>query len=161
MGGGEPSSAHEDMNILLTKNNSLPSRIIRWLTKEDASHIAIESHGLVVHANFLGVVVSSKESFEDISTIVESSHIDTSPDKLLRFIGEYVGTGKYDFGGLLYCGLRIFLRLFGIRIPKKNLWQMTGMFMCTELVSLYVYDHEDSELTPRQLYDKIWEEHLK
>lgn len=143
------------MKILLTYGNNPLSWIIRKLTKEDGSHIAVAWQGWVLHSNLKGVQWQREEDFEAHGKVIDHIELPDDPVKLLHFSAAYVDHGKYDFGGLLYCAIRLCLRGVGIRLPKKNLWSMTGMFMCTELVSSFVYGEEDSMATPRQLFDQI------
>jgi len=65
------------------------------------------------------------------------------------------GKASYDFKALLWCGLMLTLRRwFPKWIPKQNLWQSSGMFMCTELITA-ILGEVDSMITPYQLYLKL------
>ena len=49
----------------------------------------------------------------------------------------------YDFGALFYLAARRVCPW----LPKKNLWQCSGMFLCTEWVTRYLDGAEDSMKT--------------
>jgi hypothetical protein len=60
---------------------------------------------------------------------------------------------SYDYTGLLYLGLRYYAkRYLGVSLPKVNLWQISGMFTCTEFVTKVLSGKEDSLITPYQLF---------
>ena len=146
------------MQVLLAAGGSPLSWLIRRLTKEDASHIALSWGGYVLHSNLFGVHWESLESFKKRDSIVEELAIGEDVTKLLLFSISLAGKAKYDFLGLLYCGLRLALRGIGIHLPKKNLWAITGMYLCTELVSLYTEGMADDLSSPRKLFDQLKEE---
>lgn len=93
--------------------------------------------------------------FREKATVIDEKPIPDDIGKLLSFSAAHVEHGRYDIGGLLYVGIKLALGCIGINLPKKNLWRSTGMFMCTELVSSYVYGEEDAMITPQKLFDKI------
>lgn len=143
------------MSVLITAGHNPFSAIIRRLTREPASHVAIRWNAWVLHSNLNGVQWQSLDSFKLNAEIINEIPIEEDLERLLKFSAAHVERGRYDIGGLLYCGLRLSLRSIGIRIPKKNLWQMTGMFMCTELVTAFVYGIEDAMITPTQLGQRL------
>lgn len=121
------------------------SRIIRRVTKEPVSHCAIHDSTYIVHSNLLGVNVSKPEDFH--SEIVFSVEIEYDSEKLAASVEKHRGQ-LYDFGALLYLGLRCIFK----SLPKKNLWQCSGMFLCTEWVTQVLENREVSDITPYQLY---------
>lgn len=60
----------------------------------------------------------------------------------------------YDFGALFYLALRVLFPW----LPKKNLWQTSGMFLCTEWVTEVLEGEEDSMITPYKLFLRLKEE---
>jgi hypothetical protein len=141
------------MRVLFTKSNSLLSRIIRGITNEPVSHCAIECSGWVMHSNLLGAHVELPQTFESHSEIVYTVEIDFDQAKLMATYAK-CDQHMYDFGGLAYLGLRYLIPA----LPKKNLWQTTGMFLCTEFVNEIVNNTEDSMITPYGLYLKLTKE---
>ncbi len=141
------------MSVLVTYGQNPMSWMIRKLTKEPASHVAIRWDNWVLHSNLKGVQWTPYAHFAP--TVLDEIPIPEDLSKLLDFSARHVDRGGYDFGGVLYCGLRLALRSIGIRLPKKNLWQMTGMFACTELVTSYQYSIEDADITPSKLGQKL------
>jgi hypothetical protein len=143
------------MSVLVTYGNNPLSAVIRHLTKEPASHVAIHWDGWVLHSNLNGVQWSKMCDFQAKAVILDEIPIPQDLAKLLDFSARHVEHGSYDFGGFLYCGIRLALRPIGIKLPKRNLWRMTGMYMCTELVSTYVFGAEDADITPTKLGEKL------
>lgn len=143
------------MKILFVRGHSPVSWLICKLTKEDVSHCAIEVDGWVLHSNFYGVHWETLADFEQKCTLMHELAVPEDPYHVIEMAALYSGRAQYDFGGLFYMGLRIFLRNYGIHLPKKNLWQQTGMFLCTEWVSQFLGGEEDSEITPFKLWEKL------
>jgi hypothetical protein len=91
------------------------------------------------------------EPFESFnSSIIESVELPDNLEKVINLLAKYDGN-FYDFGALFYLGLR---SLFPF-LPKANLWQTTGMFLCTEWITEVVDGKENSMITPHQLYLKL------
>lgn len=63
----------------------------------------------------------------------------------------------YDYLSLLFLGIRYtLLKILPSKfVPKRNLWQLSGMFMCTELVTEVITKERDSMITPYKLYLKL------
>jgi len=142
------------MDILFTTTQSPLSKAIRGLTEEPVSHCALYQDGWVLHSDLLGVRVEPFSVFTKRNTIL---HVLQAPDarELLSLAEKYAGK-KYDYLGLLYLGARYIIRW----LPKANLWQTTGMFLCTELVTSAIHSEEDSMITPYKLYLKLKKETL-
>lgn len=142
------------MEILFTTRNELPAKIIRSVTGESMSHCAIEAFGFVVHSSFRGVAIEPLSKFKEKNIIVDKVNVGKGNAKLLKALSESFGK-SYDVPALFYLGLKLLLSKIGISLPKKNLWQTTGMYICTEFVSHVLDGEEDSLLTPGQLLDKL------
>lgn len=136
------------MEILFTRSNSPLSRIIRHLTKEPVSHCAISINGWIIHSNLYGIHADPIEKFT--SEVIYRVPVEYNAEALISALAAYQGK-HYDFGALLYLGLRSVCPV----LPKKNLWQTTGMFLCTEWVTTVLDEKEDSMITPYQLYLKL------
>ena len=115
------------MKILFTKSDLLGSKLIRAVTEEPVSHCAILHGDQVTHSTFYGVVTESYEEFAAVNEVVHSVEVKNAPILIKGHKGSC-----YDFGAFIYLGLRL---LFPLILPKKNLWQTTGMFLCTEFVT--------------------------
>ncbi len=138
------------MDIIFTRGSSILSKLIRSLTGEPVSHCAIAEAGVVIHMNLYGMQTETEEQFETHAEIVYRVSV---PEDCTRLLNLYVQYRKsmYDFGGLLYLGLRYLLP----RLPKANLWQTTGMFLCTEWITEFLTGEEDHEITPYKLYELL------
>lgn len=138
------------MQILFTTSNTLLSRAIRRQSGEPVSHCAIEFGGWVIHSNLRGVNVEPLAVFASHSQIVYSVEIPFDLDRFMGTLSQCWGTG-YDFGALLYLGARTVLPF----LPKRNLWQCNGMFLCVEFITEILYGREESTMTPYQLYERL------
>jgi len=150
------------MQVLFTSRpDMLMSRLILKLTDEPVSHVCILHEGYVYQSNFSGINKTDLRSFQkDYTTIISARPLDSKfndelVSSLIKRFPEFKGS-FYDLPGLAYLGSRFFLReYFGIRIPKKNLWQITGMYLCTEFVTDIIDQKQDSMITPYQLLLKM------
>jgi hypothetical protein len=137
--------------VVFTYSNLVGSKLIRAVTGEPVSHCAIIlTNGNVVHSTINGSVITNLSDFSKSNTIV----LDVPIPANLPITVDFARNRRYDWGAFLYLGLRLALRKVGIRLPKKNLWQTSGMYLCTELVSQAVLNAE-TELTPMGLYYKL------
>lgn len=138
------------MQVLFTRSTSILSRIIRYLTAEPVSHCAIRFEELVIHCNLLGVQIAPYREFAEKCEIIYS--VEAHKELYLVFDLAYkYWEAKYDLGGLLYLGLRCLCPW----LPKANLWQNTGMFLCTEFITEFLEGEEDHMTTPYQLYKRL------
>lgn len=138
------------MRILFTRSELLLSKAIRAVTKEPVSHCAIECAGWVIHSNMYGVHVELPQTFEKRSEIVYSVDIPFDISRVMNVLAKNEQK-PWDFGAALYMGLRYLLPF----LPKKNLWQSSSMYLCTEWVTEVLGGVPDSLITPYQLYLKL------
>jgi hypothetical protein len=145
------------MRLVFTSSSSIVSKAIMFLTGERASHVALELEEAVIHSSLYGPEVITKDQFYSKRTLVYALNLPTSLDstKAIVHIAKY-DKRLYDYRGLLYLGVRYATKKYlGISLPKVNLWQITGMYTCTEFVSELVLGYEDSLITPYKLYLKL------
>ena len=142
------------MQILFTKSDTLLSKLIRKITREDVSHCALYQDGIVIHYNLLGLQLELYSSFVSRAQVVHTVDLPGQTVSLDTIVANK--QAGYDYGALLYVGLRY---LFPF-LPKKNLWQCSGMYLCTEWVSHIIDREEDSMITPYGLYLKLKEKEI-
>lgn len=147
------------MKILFTKSDKLLSKIIRDVLEEPISHVALQFGNFVVHSNLIGLHIEWAPNFIKHSEIVHTmAPIEDNLSELLKLdnlLSKYEFS-FYDFGALLFMGVSFTLRKYlKVPLPKSNLWQSTGMFLCTEWVTKYLHDKENSMITPYQLYQNL------
>jgi hypothetical protein len=145
------------MRLLFTAGNSPIGNAIRYLTREPMSHVAIESNGWVIHSSIWGPEIRTLVDFTAHYNIVAEVElpVEVSPARAYALISKY-DRRLYDYSCLVFLGLRyVALRYLGISLPKVNLWQISGMYTCTEFVSELVFGYEDSLITPYGLYHKL------
>ncbi len=152
------------MYLLFTTSDKLLAKVIRWATGEKCSHVAILVRDIyfgdyVIHSNWKGVTIEPFSSFLKENRIIHQLRIPNTWDNAEKIANLREGKygSCYDFGALLFFGIVLFCRrLLGLRKwPKQNLWQSTGMYLCTELVTEFIDKKEDSLITPEQLYSKL------
>jgi len=150
------------MKVLFTKSNLPLSKWIRGITHEPVSHVALEfpEFGIVIQSNLLGVGIVWADYFRKHETVVYELQKNTDDPKDKECITEFLDKNYgswYDFGALIFAGLCIGLKrlLPFLPMPKKNLWHASGTFTCTEFVSDEIFDHEETMITPYQLYHQL------
>jgi hypothetical protein len=143
------------MNIIFTRSNNLISKLICAITKEPFSHVAISPFPeCVLHSTFTGVNFISMGRFLAAHSTVIPVRVDIPYEAILPIVHKN-GKALYDFKALLFVGAMLLLRRwFPKLVPKQNLWQTSGMYMCTEFVTL-ILGEVDSMITPYQLYVKL------
>lgn len=139
----------EPIQIHFTKSRSPLSWLIRKVTKEPVSHCAIQYKEWIIHSNLLGVRALPANKFSN--QIQYSVPAEVSLNGLVEALVAH-GRASYDFGAILFLFLRLIFPRF---VPKKNLWQSSGMFMCTEWVTQVLGGEADSMITCMKLYKKL------
>jgi len=148
------------LKVLFVKAPGQPgSEAIRYLTGEPISHVALRCGDTVVHSHFKGVESITWEECQTRYEVVYSLNVRPQPSSpaasLLEVVGKY-DKASYDYLGLIWLGARYLCkRYLGWSIPKVNLWQVSGMFTCTEFVTHVVDGEQDSLVTPYQLYKRL------
>ena len=152
------------MEILFTRGRSLFSKLITTATGESTSHVVVKYGNFIIHSNLKGVHVESYHTFIKNSTIVKA--LAEAPEgeasnralKVMAALEKYENSW-YDLGALFFIGFSLFLRNYlKIPMPKSNLWNASGMFICTEFVSMAVEGKTDSMVTPLGLFYKLEQE---
>lgn len=145
------------MKILFTARNTVLGTAIRYMTKEPVSHVAIQVNDLVLHSTLFGPEVRGAGYFHKHNRTILSIDL---PDETIGpgYILDKYDHKAYDYMCLVYLGIRYAtLRYLGIKLPKVNLWNMSGMYTCTELVTELLFEKPDSMITPYGLYLKLKE----
>lgn len=154
------------MKILFTKGSSPLSKAIIGVTGESVSHCALDFGAFIVHSNLLGVNIEWANFFKKQTIVIYTlqrnylpgtqSMVDANDLDILDKTLTNDENAIYDFGALLFAGLAILAKHYlKIPLPKTNLWQSSGQFICTEWVQEITKDPIDSMLTPEGLYNKM------
>ena len=138
------------MRALFTTSDSLLSRLIRRQTGEDCSHAALGIGDVVIHMNLRGLQVEPVSQFLQHSRVVHDAPLQLEPHRALAHIAKCFHA-RYDVGALAYLGLRTILPI----LPRANLWQASGMYLCTEFLTSLLDGAEDHLTTPHQLYLRL------
>jgi len=148
------------MKVLFTKSNTLSSWIIRHVLNEPISHCAIllEDRDIVLHSTMDGVSVISAVDFYRQNEVLFS--VDVSDNKAAHQFDNWdvedmliLLDSPYDFVAFMALGVRALGKRLGINTKKVDVWQLSGMFLCTEFVDAIVRVDESNKLmTPMELY---------
>jgi len=134
-------------SVIFTSNDDFMSNLIKWTTQEPISHVALRIGDDVIHSIASGLKKQSYASFCQEYNIFDEIQM----ERVIINIPKY--SPEYDMGAFLFLGLCLILRRYlKIPLPKSNLWQVTGMYLCSEFVSKMIFDQERSMLTPGGLY---------
>lgn len=150
------------MEILFTSRPAMPvSKLILDLTGETVSHTVIRNGDYIYQSSFAGVEQVHTKDFLSEYTVgyslipSEDRLTDALVERLIERVVALRGN-PYDFPSLLYLGLRYsLLNVFKLDLPQKNLWQISGMYLCTEFVEDVIDIKSDSMITPYKLYLKL------
>ena len=149
------------IRIIGSSRNEFFSNAIKKVTKEDISHVAIQYNDIIIHANRHGVVTEPLKEFLKHNTIVYSlrSCRLIHEKRLFSYIRKRLPSllgRKYDQFYLAFFALRMLLRIwFKIPLPKDNLWNISNMYICTELVAEAIGFEMKEMLTPKKLLDEL------
>ena len=142
------------MHALFTRSRKPLSRLICSVLGEPVSHVALLYSEFVIHSNASGLHIETCSTFEKTNEIVYKVRVKGTPSHLFDLLAKYERSA-YDVGALLWLGVSFGLRRIGIALPKVNLWQTTGMFLCTEWATKFLCGEEDSLITPYGLYRRL------
>jgi hypothetical protein len=146
------------MKILFIRNKLPLSKLIQDVLQEPVSHVSLDFGPFVVHSDLRGVHLQWARKYKmNVEVVFQLKKLAPEDDiKHLDSLLMDYEHALYDFGALLFLGLSFTLRKYlKLPLPKSNLWQSSGMFLCTEWVNKYVDGAEDSMITPYQLYLKL------
>jgi len=149
------------MRLIWTKNERAVSSVIRMITGEPVSHCALQYGPFIIHSNFLGVHIEWAPAFFKNTVVVYEISLEASSENISKLNKTLLDTQFhfYDFGAMLYLGLKFFLRNhFKVALPDINLWQDKHLFTCTEFITKFYYGKSDSLVAPFQLYNQIKED---
>lgn len=143
------------MKVLFTAGDSFVGRAIRYMTRESLSHVAIQIGDLVVHSTVFGPEVRSINYFKKKYNIIYTVDLPGRYNNVAAILDNY-DKRFYDYWCLVYLGMRYAaLRLLGIALPKVNLWEVSGMYTCTEFATEILLEKPDSMITPYGLFLKM------
>lgn len=147
------------MKILFTAGTSSLSKWIRSATREPVSHCALQFGHFVVHSNLAGIHLEWSANFRRANAVVlQLTRVEAKDEDDLTNLGKLLETVEfsfYDVGALFFIALSLLLRKLGLPLPKSNLWQSAGMYLCTEWVGRFIDSADYSMITPLQLYEKL------
>lgn len=141
------------MDILFTDR----SKLIKSVLQEPVTHVAIRIKDRVYHSNLKnGLHAEPYSHFVKMNKVVYAVKVKDSRLRvsLASYVLENLGA-RYDVPAAIYLSVNFLLRKIGINIGKVNLWQTTGMFLCTEFVTFALDHKEDSLITPYGLYKAL------
>jgi hypothetical protein len=153
------------IQIGFSRTNTIPSRLIRWITKSEVSHTYIKLDDdflglpLILHVDWPGAVIVSESEFLKENEKVEEYEIESEKfrpaiKKNLIFLGK-----KYDYWNLIAWGIAI---LFRRTFKKKehNRIEDPKKLICVDFVlritnAAQITDLPLGEMTPKMLRDRF------
>lgn len=147
------------MYIHFTRSELIGSKLIRALTGEDISHVAIEtSEQFVVHATFTNIILEDLKRFIQVNKIVRSyKYIGKADTRIWEYRALCLEGKNYDMLAFFGAGLRLLmLKLFSWYIPALGHWASKGKYICTEFVATVTGDKEvNDQITPVELEKQL------
>lgn len=133
------------------------SKLVQKVLGEEASHIALRVGRFVIHSNIRGLHIEPLSHFLVNNKIADRISIKADKVLLEKLLDERWGS-CYDYGAFLFMGLSFLARRYlRLPLPKRNLWQTSGMYLCTGWVSKYYFGRELEMLTPLGLVNLVRE----
>jgi hypothetical protein len=150
------------VTALFTKNKSPGSWLIRKITRQPVSHVALVfyNHGecLVFHSKLLGgVELLPLAKFLEKNEIVAEAPTGISTNQLFDIfhLQERAPSAAYDYGAILFWFFVLMLGRLGFKRPKSNLWQTSSVFLCTEVLFQALNWPQRRMLTPWEVYEAL------
>lgn len=151
------------MYVVFTASNKIGSKIIRFVTGESVSHVAVlMPDSSVAHMAFTGLKQQSITAFLKDNKIVARVAVETDPSiavaRLLAFREQH--SRLYDYSALLYLGIMLlYHRLTGVPHHPiyRNRWQKKRLDMCTEFACWMLDREVNSVITPGKLLKELRE----
>jgi hypothetical protein len=132
------------MKVIWTKSSLPLSVLIRAVTGEDCSHLALvfESRdgGLMFESNLLGTHAKFYKNAKKHFTVVHEMNIPCTveqEDAAWDIMVDKFDGKSYDFRGMIYLGIcKLKNRLFGSSVPDVNAWGAKDAYFCDELYNI-------------------------
>lgn len=162
------------ISVLFTSRPAIGSKLIRYLTESDCSHVAIgfdvagKERGLVFHQSTGGLHVDSWYEFSKKYTVQHRKDFQLgliSEEDIYQDIIKVLGPVGYDYQAIIFGLLSLAGRKFlGIPLPNKNHWQNPRSFMCTGIMHILArhepfvsidWGHDFESMSPHGIWSKI------
>lgn len=126
------------MSLVWTKSDKIGSRIIRWCTGSNSSHMAwVMDNRIVFHSTFSrGVHLLWLHNFLSINQCTNRLDFNLPLDSEERLYSALIRLESkgYDYGAFIYLGFRYLLYgVFKTPLPDSNKWSSSNRFICLEL----------------------------
>jgi len=148
------------MKLLFTASQLPLSKAIRTVTGEPCSHCAIDFGSVVAQSNLLGVGLEYGPFFVKSVEVIHTLERVT-PDQAAdnAHFASIMGTEQnsyYDVLALLFCALAMLAsKYLKTPMPKKNLWRVSGTYLCTDLAQQFAGVADNTMITPEGLYQQL------
>lgn len=153
----------DPLDIIFTYDDSLISKSIRYVTKEEYSHcLMVYDKELILESGWMGVVISGLKRYMNSSTIrtvvrlpLSSKEAESLRNKLIPYIGD-----NYDYK--LFFG-HLFRTLFGFLKLDLGAYDSKSRWLCYEVIAKalnemgYEFKTPIRELTPQKLLNALKE----
>lgn len=129
------------MRIIATTSNLVGARFIRFLIKEEASHLIFVFDDVhVIESSLFGVDTDYYPNYKKHVVEVDSVELYLPLEveyAIWKQTMELCGNEGYDYPGILYSLWRALLfKFFKIPPPPTNKWAKGNLKMCTEMYNI-------------------------
>lgn len=128
------------IDALFSKKDKIGSHIISRGTKHladvpECSHVAMLVNGRWVHESTMktGVTIVSYDLWKKINIEVERVFLFETDYQLIANCYRRIKGKKYDWLGITFFALAIIPTFFGLKLPKKNLFEDKNKYFCSEV----------------------------
>lgn len=150
------------LDAIFSVNSKIGSKIIANGSAHLAPNCPKTSHtALLVNKRWVhestghsGVAVLSVDNWSKQHTLV--AQVSLAPREYQEIAGEFrrIQGRSYDYLGVFYLGIWIFLSFFGATLPAKNMWQDKSKYFCCEALAAMT-GHDYSMMAPVQILAKL------
>jgi len=145
------------IRVVAVKANSRAAKIIQFGLNEQASHLAVDFGGSVIHSHMQGVHAVGSIAFWDTYQLVDQTIFDlgtnfekTIYDSMIMDIGGE----PYDVPAFVYFTYRAALRrFFNVAFPEKNKGQLRDAYLCVGVLKSLLKAFEKISGKPIALTD--------
>lgn len=150
------------VHAIFSHNSKIGSKLIANGTSHlspknpKCSHTALLVNNRWVHEStgHTGVRIISYDKWSKLNSEVARVLLPTMEYQKLADEYRRIKDKKYDYFGVFYLALCIFLTFFRFKLPKKNKWESSNKYFCSEVVGKLT-GHYYGMSAPIQILQKL------
>lgn len=157
------------VHALFSKNDLIGSRLISCGTKHlspsinnTPSHTALLVNNRWVHEStgHSGVRVISYDKWKEINKEVDRVYLFDKEYQEIADEYRKIKDKDYDYLGVVFLGICIFLSLFRFKIPNKNPLENSNKYYCCEVLG-YLTNEDYDMMAPNQILALLYKKYGK